>query len=205
VRKVCDTSELEPAYAGLAANNEPLLVQQFCEGLLGETEVLFDHGVPVCWQSSYRPECWPTPESPSSARVIMQHPDIEYLISGLGRITGFNGFASMDWIQETSSDRICMLEMNPRPTPTYHLDRYSGVSYSLSLNQLLSGQRIITPPKPVSLPAPLIKLFPQSLYRGIGNRDWRSFILCWNDAPWNDPLLLVAYLRRVLNHFLHEQ
>ncbi|MEI6067601.1 MAG: ATP-grasp domain-containing protein, partial [Methylococcaceae bacterium] len=191
VRKVCESSELEPAYAGLAANDEPLLVQHFCEGALGATDVLFDHGVPMCWQSSYMLDSWPTSMSASSARVVMQHPDIEHIISEVGRITGFHGFASVDWIQETASDRICLLEMNPRPTPSYHLDRYSGVSFSRSLNQLLSGQRTITPPKPVSRPAPLIKLFPQGLYWAISNRDLRGFILCWSDAPWNDPLLLV--------------
>jgi len=202
VRKICESSELAPVYAELVPNDEPLLVQQFCEGVLGGTDVLFDHGVPVCWQSSYKPECWPTPESPSSARTMMHHPDIEHIISEVGRITGFHGFAAVDWIQETSSDRICMLEMNPRPTPTYHLDRHSGVSFSHSFNQLLSGQRTITPPQPVSQPAPLIKMFPQGLYLAIDNRDLRGFILCWRDAPWYDPLVLCVYLRRLLPYFL---
>lgn len=202
VRKISENSELEPAYTDLAANDEPLLVQQFCEGVLGATDLLFDHGVPVCWQSSYKLECWPTPLSTSSTRVMIQHPDIEHIISEVGRITGFHGFASVDWIHEVTSNRICLLEMNPRPIPTYYLDRYSEISFSRSLNQLLSGQRTITPPKPVSQPAPPIKLFPQHLYWAIDNRDWRGFILCWRDAPWYDPLLLVAYLRRVFRHFV---
>ena len=202
VRKVSEPSELEPAYTSLAANDEPLLVQQFCEGELGATDVLFDHGVPVCWQSSYKLECWPTPLSTSSARVMIQHPDIEHIISEVGRITGFHGFASVEWIQEKSSNQLCLLEMNPRPIPIYHLDRYSGVNFSGSFNQLLFGQRTITPPKPVSQPAPPIKLFPQHLYWAIDNRDLRGFMLCWRDAPWYDPLLLVAYLRRVFRHFV---
>ncbi|MCX7066281.1 MAG: ATP-grasp domain-containing protein [Methylococcales bacterium] len=205
VHKVHDSSELKPCYTDLAANDEPLLVQQFCEGALGATDVLYDHGVPVCWQSSYKPESWPTPLSASSARIMMEHPDIEHIISEVGRITGFHGFAAVDWIQETSSDRICMLELNPRPTPSYHLDRHSGISFSHSFNQLLSGQRTITPPKPVSQPAPLIKLFPQSLYWAIDNKSFRGFILCWNDAPWYDPLLLAAYLRRVLVHYMPQR
>jgi hypothetical protein len=129
---------------------------------------------------------------------MMQHPDIEPLLSGVGRITGFHGFAGMDWIHETSSDRICMLELNPRAISQYHLDRYAGVSFSRSFNQLLSGQRTITPPKSVSQPAPIIKMFPQGLYWAVDNRDWWGFILCWRNAPWNDPSLLIAYLRRFL-------
>ncbi|MFI3190107.1 MAG: ATP-grasp domain-containing protein [Methylococcales bacterium] len=147
VRKVCNPSEFESAYADLAATNEPLLIQHFCEGELGATDVLFNHGVPVCWQSSYIRQSWPTSISASSARVMMQHPDIEHIISEVGRITGFHGFASVDWIQETSSNRLCLLEINPRPIPTYHLDRYSGVSFSRSFNQLLSGQCTIAKAK----------------------------------------------------------
>ncbi|MCX7066282.1 MAG: ATP-grasp domain-containing protein [Methylococcales bacterium] len=202
VHKVHDSSELEPCYNDLATTEEPLLVQQFCEGALGGSGVLFDHGVPVCWQSSYKYECWPTPLSASSSRIMMQHPDIDHIISELGRITGFHGFASLDWMHETSSDRICLLEMNPRPIPSYHLDQYAGVSFSRSFNQLLSGQRTITPPKPVSQPAPLLRMFPQNLYWGIDNRNLRALILCWGDAPWYDPLLFAAYLRRVLTHYI---
>ncbi|MEI6709156.1 MAG: ATP-grasp domain-containing protein [Methylococcales bacterium] len=202
VHKVHDSSELEPCYTDLATTDDPLLVQHFCEGALGATDVLYDHGVPVCWQASYTLESWPTPLSASSARVMMEHPDIEHILSEVGRITGFHGFASVDWIHEKPSDNLCLLELNPRPIPTYHLDRYSGVSFSRSFNQLLSGQRTITPPKPFPQPTPLIKLFPQGLYWAISNQDWRGFILCWRDAPWSDPLLLFAYLRRVLSHFL---
>ena len=143
------------------------------------------------------------PLASSSARELMQHPDIEAMLSGVGKITGFHGFAGVDWIHEPH--HLYLLEINPRPTPTYHLDRYFGVSFSQSFKQLLSGQPNITPPKPVRQPASLIRLFPQSLFWAISELDWRSFFICWNDAPWNDPVLLGAYLRRVLTHFLPER
>ena len=205
VHKVLDSGELEPAYTDLAPADNDLLVQHFFEGALGSTDVLFDHGVPVCWQSSYSLQCWPTPLASSSAREMMQHPDIEPLLSKVGQITGFHGFAGVDWIHEKSPDHICLLELNPRPTPAYHLDQYSGVSFSRSLNQLLSGRCNITPPKPITQPARLIRLFPQGLYWAISNRDWRSFIMCWNDATWHDPRLLLSSLRRVLTHFVPNQ
>ena len=202
VYKVCESSEFEAAYTDLAPAGEPLLVQHYCEGELGSTDVLFDHGVPVCWQSSYSRRCWPTPLASSSARKLMQHPDIETLLSGVGQITGFNGFAGVDWIHDAASDHLYLLELNPRPTPSYHLDRHFGISFSRSLNQLLSGQHKVSRPRPVPLPAPLIGLFPQSLYWAAGERDWRCGLLCWSDAPWRDPKLVGAYLRRVTTHFL---
>ena len=205
VHKVLDSGELEPAYVDLAPMNESLLVQHFCEGALGSTDVLFDHGVPVCWQSSYSLQCWPTPLASSSAREMMQHPDIEQILLKVGQITGFHGFAGVDWIHEKSPDHISLLELNPRPTPAYHLDQYSGVSFSRSLNRLLSGRCNITPPKLITQPTRLIRLFPQGLYWAISNRDWRSFIMCWNDAICHDPRLMLSYLRRVLTHFMPKQ
>jgi hypothetical protein len=203
VQKVYESSELKSAYVQLVPANQPLLVQHFCEGRLGSTDVLFDHGVPVCWQSSYSLRCWPMPLASSSARELMQHPDIEAMLSGVGKITGFHGFAGVDWIHEPH--HLYLLEINPRPTPTYHLDRYFGVSFSQSFKQLLSGQPNITPPKPVRQPEPMIRLFPQSLFWAISEHDWGSLFLCWNDAPWNDPALLGAYLRRVLTHYLPDR
>lgn len=198
VRKIHNSNEFETAYSELTTTDQPLLVQQFCEGQLGATDILFDHGVPICWQSSYILECWPTSMFASSARRMMQHPDVEHIITEVGRITGFHGFASVDWIQETHSNRLFLLEINPRPTPAYHLDNHAGVDFSHSFAQLLSGQPTITPPKPIEASAPLIKMFPQGLYWAVGNRNWRSFIQCWQDAPWNDFLLLLTYTLRFL-------
>ena len=139
VRIVHQSQELEVAHADLTLAHETLLVQQFCEGTLGATDILFDHGVPVCWQSSYKLECWPTPLSPSTARIIMHHAGIEQIVTVVGKVTGFHGFCAVDWIHETDSDRIFLLEMNPRPTPCFHLGYKSGVDFSRSFKQLLLG------------------------------------------------------------------
>ena len=205
VRKIANQAELEPAFRELVAPDSALLVQQFCEGATGSTDVLFNHGVPMCWQSTYISECWPTPLAASSARTLMSHSGIEQMLSDVGRLTGFHGFASIDWIQEQRSNHIYLLELNPRPIPTYHLDKYFGIDFGASYKQLLSGQMSVTPPKSINQPAPVIKLFPQNLYWSISERNWGSFISCWHDAPWNDPLLLAAYLRRVFTHYLPKQ
>lgn len=204
VRKVHNFKELELAYDQLASSGQELLVQHFYDGPIGSTDVLFNHGEPICWQSAYALRCWPTPLSSSSARQLMDHPDIEFINKGVGKITGFNGFAGIDWIHDLKSDQIYLLEINPRPTPSLRLDRFSGISFSQSLNQLLSGNPKISQPKPKQLltSSPL-GLFPQMLYWAIDEHSWQSFaICCWNDAPWHDPQLLIAYLRRVASHYI---
>ena len=204
VRQLSDDSELESVYVDWGAIDGPIMVQQFCVGKLGATDVLFDHGVPVCWQSTYKPESWPTPLSPSSARILMYHPSIADIITVVGKVTGFHGFAAVDWIHETDSDRICLLEMNPRPTPSVHLKLHSGVDFSRSFSQLLAGQRIITSPKPILQSTRLVKMFPQGLFWAIDRGDVLGFIRCWHDAPWTDLKLFIFYLDRVLYYYLHK-
>jgi predicted ATP-grasp superfamily ATP-dependent carboligase len=202
VFKVHDAAELVAAYTTLAAIDHKMLVQRFYYGQIGSTDVLFNHGQPVCWQSSYSLKCWPTPLASSSARQLMQHPDVEDILLKTGQITGFHGFAGVDWIHDPVSDHLYVLELNPRPTPSYHLDRFSGVSFSRSLKQLLSGNSLVSRPVVVKPFTKLIRLFPQNLYWAVSGRDFRSFMFCWQDAPWHDFLLLLAYLRRVLTHYL---
>jgi predicted ATP-grasp superfamily ATP-dependent carboligase len=204
VFKVHDDAELEPAYAALIEMDSTMLVQRFHHGQVGSTDVLFDHGLPVCWQSSYSLMCWPTPLASSSARQFVLHPDVIDILTKVGQVTGFHGFAGVDWIQDRESGHLYVLEINPRPTPSYHLDRYSGVSFSSSLNRLLSAQRQSVEQatqQPVQQSG-LIRLFPQNLYWSLSERNLPGFLHCWRDAPWHDPLLLCAYLRRVLTHYL---
>jgi phosphoribosylamine-glycine ligase len=68
VRKVAGEAELKAAFELLDEGNGVMLVQQFVDGRVGSCDVLFDRGVPVCWQSWYSRLCWPTPLASSCAR-----------------------------------------------------------------------------------------------------------------------------------------
>lgn len=202
VRKVSCYPELRPAFEALDEGDGVEIVQQFLDGPVGSTDVLFDHGTPVCWQSWYSRLCWPTPLASSCARELMHHRDVEPMVAGVGRLTGFHGFAGVDWIHDTAKDRLFLIEFNPRPTPSYHLDTRSGVSFARAFRAMLAGGRQIFPPAPVEGEAPFVYLFPQSLYRALSERESNSFFRCWADAPWSDPWLMAAYLRRVMTHYL---
>ncbi|WP_228719873.1 hypothetical protein [Methylococcus geothermalis] len=125
------------------------------------------------------------------------------LFAGVGALCGFHGFAGVDWMHDTDKDRVYLIEFNPRPTPTYHLDAHSRVSFARSFRAMLEGARRIGCPDPSAAACgSVIHLFPQSLYRAVSERDLNSLLRCWSDAPWSDPLLMAAYLRRVFTHFL---
>lgn len=203
VRKVADEAELKAAFELLYEGNGVMLVQQFVDGRVGSSDVLFDRGAPVCWQSWYSRLCWPTPLASSCAREAMSHRDIGLMLTGVGALSGFHGFAGVDWMHDAERDRVYLIEFNPRPTPTYHLDAHSRVSFAGSFRAMLEGtcgagcrERL-----PEACGA-VIHLFPQSLYRAVSERELNSFLRCWSDAPWSDPLLMAAYLRRVFTHFL---
>ncbi|MCX7098247.1 MAG: ATP-grasp domain-containing protein [Methylococcales bacterium] len=202
VRKVNNDQELKAAYDDLAVSPQPVLVQRFYEGKLGSTDVLFDHGVPLCWHSSYSLHCWPTPLAASSARELTDHADVAAMVAGVGKMTGFHGFAGIDWIHDTKTNHLYALELNPRVTPSYHLGHYAGVDFSHSLQQLLAGKPMTTEPKPIPQSGVVVNLFPQSLFWAFSHCNGYSFFHCWLDAPWHDPLLMLAYLRRVLTHYL---
>jgi hypothetical protein len=133
----------------------------------------------------------------------MFHRDIGPMLAGAGALSGFHGFAGVDWMHEAEQDRVYLIEFNPRPTPTYHLDVHSGVSLAGSFRAMLEGACGAGCREPSAAACgAVIHLFPQSLYRAVGERDLDSLWRCWSDAPWSDPPLMAAYLRRIFTHFL---
>ncbi|WP_333688039.1 ATP-grasp domain-containing protein [Methylococcus capsulatus] len=203
VRKVAGEAELGAAFELLNEGNGTLLIQQFLDGRVGSSDVLFDRGVPVCWQSWYSRQCWPTPLASSCVREAMVHREIGPMLAGVGALSGFHGFAGVDWVHDTERDRIYLIEFNPRPTPTYHLDVLSGVRFADSFHAILAGTRSAGCREPSAAACGrVVYLFPQSLYRAIAECDLDSLWRCWSDAPWSDPVLMAAHLRRVLTHFL---
>nr|WP_232470687.1 ATP-grasp domain-containing protein [Methylococcus sp. BF19-07] len=203
VRKVAGEAELEAVFHLLDEGNGVMLVQQFVDGQVGSSDVLFDRGVPVCWHSWYSRLCWPRPMASSCAREAMVHRDIGPMLAGVGALSGFRGFAGVDWIHDVERNRVYLIEFNPRPTPTYHLDVHSGVRFADAFRAMLAGTRGAGCREPSAAACGrVIHLFPQSLYRAVSERDLDSLLRCWSDAPWSDPVLMAAHLRRVFTHFL---
>src|SRR5262249_35827392 len=160
VRVARDMESLRENFADLSDGRD-LIVQQFVDGKVGMTEVLFDHGKPVCWTSSYRLLSWPGPLNASCVRQFMFHNDVERMLVVLGTLTGYHGLAGVDWIHERSTNRLQFIEFNARPTPGYHTAA-GGVSFSESIREMLGGSSIVRRPKVVNGSGPVVHMFPQS-------------------------------------------
>lgn len=182
-----------------ASSNGERMVQQIIEGESGSTSVLYDHGRPLCWFSYLMQQTWPNRFSSACVAKIFDHPDIEPLVSGVGAITRFHGLAGIDWMRDRKTGRLVLLELNPRPTPTYHLGRYAGVDFSQALSGLRTGNPTVQRPTGADAEIPM---FPQMLYKSVEARSPASFLQTFADAPWDEPQILLGQLRRLITHYI---
>ncbi len=195
VVQVRNPSQLPDAFARVA-KVAPILVQKAVVGTLGKTDVLFDHGKPVCWAHCHVYKTWPGQFGPSAVRRYIHDPLLDPLVSRLGRLTGFHGLCGYDWIRESSTGKIALLEFNARFTPAYHLAKAAGIDFSQGMAAMFSGKEFQTPAlRHRDLPD--LHMFPQDVKRCLDDRD-AAGLLNWltgsnlNDIPWND-LGLLAY------------
>jgi glutathione synthase/RimK-type ligase-like ATP-grasp enzyme len=189
---------LEASYSHI--RQFPVAVQRYVDGRVGSTEVLFDRGRPMAWSSSYAVAFWPNRLSASCVRQPMDHADIEPMLGHVGRITGFDGLAGIDWIQGDGASHLSFLELNPRPSTGYHLGGRSRIDYPAALRHWLREQ--FEPQRPVLADERPCPLFPESLYRAIETRSPALFMHGLRNAPGDDPVLVLAHTRRLLGHFV---
>ncbi|BCM91574.1 hypothetical protein IAD21_03449 [Abditibacteriota bacterium] len=204
VRRVDSAHNLEPAYCELAGE-QPLVVQQFVDGLVGSTAVLFDRGTPAAWISAYKHLSWPTPFSPSCQRRFMLHDDIPSICQKLGKRLGFHGLCGFDWIHRPQDDSLCVLEFNMRPTPLLHLGHHCAVDFGYGARAMLDGHSLLQPPQKADINDRILYMFPQDLYRSLAEVDWRG-LLRWfpgaalHDIPWDEPRMMARMLWNCRGH-----
>jgi carbamoylphosphate synthase large subunit len=197
VRLVREARELEASFAALA-DGVPLVAQRFIDGPIGNTVVLYDRGVPICWMSAFKVRTWPGPFGPSSARQFMSHVDVEPIIRAVGALSGYHGFCALDWVLDDHG-RLQIIELNARPVPTIHMGRLAGVDFSRAVRELLAGVPRVQPPRPRE--RRVVPMFPEDVWRAASENSlslaaWLPWPGRFTDVPWHDPPLLLHHLRR---------
>ncbi len=205
VRIVKSEEDLEKFYYQLKAKTD-ILIQEFVEGRVGTTEVFFNKGVPICWFSAFSLVCLPSVTGMSCMREIGDFPEIENLLKGVGKLTGFTGFGGIDWILDSKDTYLKLIEFNPRPTPGYHFGEIAEVNFSKALRQMLEKQevQIQRPYLPPRTKDRFLYLFPQDVHRILHDRKivkllrWIPFKKTSKDLPLDDFGLLKTHLWRIL-------
>jgi hypothetical protein len=177
----------------------PLLLQKEITGPPASASVLYDRGVPVCWFAYLMKRTWPNRFSSACSIQLFPHPDAGPLLNAVGRLTEFTGLAGIDFIWERDTDRLLLLEFNPRPTPVYYLGHRAGVDFARALREMASGPATIQAP---NLSSKVIDLFPQMLYYSVEHLNPLLFLRCLGDIPWKDPALTAAKFRRFVTHYI---
>ena len=129
----------------------------------------------------------------------MHDNQIEPLLRALAKTVTFHGLCAIDWIQEAGTGRIFVIEFNPRPTPSLYAGTYSGVSFSRAIAGLLHGGAV--PERPAVDAAGEFVMFPESMYHAIDSQNLGLIARSVASAPFHDPGLLFANVRRILTHY----
>ncbi|MEO6990178.1 MAG: ATP-grasp domain-containing protein [Candidatus Baltobacteraceae bacterium] len=116
VRVADDVAALRAAVFALTSASGRVLVQQFIAGDNVSASVLYVHGKPLAWKASRTSCCYPDARSASTLHESIAHPDLEVIVGAVGAATGFHGFAGLDFIVDSQSRELVLLEFNPRPT-----------------------------------------------------------------------------------------
>ena len=197
VKLVRERRELDASFAALV-DGAPVVAQRFVEGPIGNTVVLFDRGLPICWMSAFKVRTWPGPFGPSSARQFMSHADVEPIIRTVGARSGYHGFCAVDWVLDREG-RLQLIELNARPVPAIHMGSLAGVDFSRAVRELLAGTPRVQAPRPRA--RRVVPMFPEDVWRAASEDSlslaaWLPWPGRFTDVPWHDPPLLLHHLHR---------
>ena len=101
-----------------------------------------------------------------------------------------SGFVGFDFILEAASGHPCLIEMNPRPTPTCHFSFDAETDMTGALFEKLTDR----PPRKSQLRSvgKVVALFPGEFWRDPNS----EYLLAgYNDEPLEEPKLINAYAR----------
>ena len=200
VERIDDSTGLFHAYSKFK-HRTPLVVQEFVVGRIGSTQMMFDHGRPICWVPAYKAVCFPEPYGPSCVRELMDQSGINAMtpiVENVGKLSGFHGMCGIDWIQRGDGS-FAILEFNPRPTSTIHVGKLMRADCAKALKAMFAGGFDAQTPVACKGFNQRVYMFPQHPMRCIRYGEYRQLLrwLPWagiHDVPWQEPLLLLADL-----------
>ena len=200
VRIVGSEAELRVEMTGFG--EQEYLVQRFVKGRIGGTTIFMERGVPVRFFSFYKLHNWPTPEAPSGGGELVESPQIRPLLEKIGQLSGFRGLCSIDWLEETGTGRIWLIEFNPRYTPSTYKSAWAGSDFIPVLRGMHAREEAVVPLVPAGRAGRRFCMFPEAALRAIDDRNPWLLLRSLRSAPWHDPRLLLAQARRVLTYYI---
>jgi predicted ATP-grasp superfamily ATP-dependent carboligase len=188
----------------IATIHESFAIQKFSAGRQIVSEVLFDRGSPRCWMASELINCWPKTLSSSTARKLIDVPNMREMLESIGALTKFHGFASIDSILPDDGSPQMLCEMNPRTTTGYHFDPRVRREFARSITEMLEAKSF-SHYTPLPATGRNEALFPEAFYylssdlRELSR--WKFALNSLQRVPIDDPLYLLQ-MAKDYRHFL---
>ncbi len=206
VTRVRGAEHAVAAMATVGSSYPALMVQTFIPGSIASCQVVYDHGEPLAWATSFKIRTWPGPYGPSSAVSFAPIPGVAEQLPLIGRALGFHGALTVDMIVHERTGQPVVIEVNPRPAGIMGRGRRAGVDFAGALRQLLLGTSVSTHVRGTrrSFTA---GLYPQDLVRCVQERelaplrDWFGADTL-ADLPWTDPRVFLSSTRFLLSHLV---
>jgi len=206
VARVREPADAAGAVAVAAATHPELMAQAFVPGRVASCQVVFDHGRPLAWATSYKVRTWPGPYGPSSAIGFAPIPGVAELLPPIGEALGFHGALTIDLIVDERSGTPVVIEVNARPAGIMSRGRRGGVDFAAAIRQMLFGTESAAHTRGTRRTV-TTGLYPQDLVRCIEEgevaplRDWLS-VTTLVDLPWTDPAVFISSTKYLLAHLM---
>jgi hypothetical protein len=194
VTRIDTPEELDGARDAFKKYGEGLL-QNFIEGRVCLFEVLYSNGNPVFYATTCKAKTISGPMGPSSQRLSIYNPNVDFLVHEIGNLTGFHGLCGVDFIEDQTTKDIYIIEMNFRPTSINPYWKYFGIDFKRGILGFLSDNYSLQTPQHHEESPVHTYSCPEELSRCIRASDWKSLLQCltslqfWQCFPWNDPPL----------------
>lgn len=173
-------------FISIFINDNKISLQEYIEGMVGQAPFCSLNGKVFAMNSMYKLMTYPGKTGPTSVAQGMQNIDIENFVKTVCQKMNYSGFGSLEYIVESKTNLLYVIELNPRPTPTCHLGE-DVVTYDLckmfynGLNGLPIIRRDFKPYTVAIFPNEK-RRDPQSEYLNSG----------YYDVPQDDPELFKA-------------
>ena len=173
----------------LQRSKPKMTIQSYVEGRPANRAILCSRGKVLAGISVEVVGAWSLTGSATVVRVV-NNPEMEKATERLARRLELSGFHGFDFMIESGSDAVYLIEMNPRCTPLCHLQFGEGRDLIGALWPQLTGEpgssaRCITKND-------LVAYFPQAC---LWNPHSEFLQSAYHDVPWEEPELVKELLR----------
>lgn len=173
-------------FVSILRPNGVISIQQFIKGQIGQSPFCAFNGEVIALNPMQRVHTYPGKTGPSSVSKGIEDRDIENFVKIIAKNLNYNGFGSVEYMISDDNQLLHVIELNPRPTPTCHMQSNHVTNDLCEAFAAGLNHKAYTPKK--------FWPFTVAMFPGEKKRDPNSPYLTnsYHDIPVDDPELLKA-------------